>query len=173
MLGTINFQFNYRYYLKENQIENSINLSRYVLLIDITINIQVNNSYELTVNSPTYYRDCQIPKCYYESFEIVVNENGSYVIWSESKIDTYGYLYKNDFDPLKPSDNLISENNGSCNHGQFKIIVNLDINIRYILVATTYHPYTMGHFSIFVSGSNNVSFNRFSKYFYSRDKSRI
>jgi hypothetical protein len=126
--------------------------------------IQVNYSSELTVNSPLYYRDCQIPKCYYETLQIIVNTNGSYVIWSESKIDTYGYIYKNTFNPLKPSDNLLAEHNGSCSQGQFKFIIDLEINIQYILVVTTYRPYTMGTFSIFVSGLNNVSVNRFSKY---------
>ena len=112
-----------------------------------------------------YYRDCQIPKCYYEALEIIVNQNGSYVIWSVGKFDTYGYIYKYSFDPLKPSDNLFFEHNGSCSQGQFKFIIDLEMNTRYILVATTYHPYTTGSFSIFISGSSNVSVNRFSKYF--------
>ena len=113
-----------------------------------------------------YYRDCRVPKCYYETLQIDVNTNGSYVIWSESKIDTYGYIYKNDFDPLKSSDNLLFEHNGTCNQGQFKFIIDLEINSRYILVVTTYRSYAMGSFSIFVSGLSNVSVNRFSKYLY-------
>jgi hypothetical protein len=78
------------------------------------VNIQVNYSVGLSVNSPLYYRDCQIPKCYYEGLEIVANKNGSYVIWSVGEIDTYGYIYKNDFDPLKAHVNLLYEHNGSC-----------------------------------------------------------
>jgi hypothetical protein len=128
--------------------------------------IQVNHSSELTVNSPLYYRNCQIPKCYYETLEMIVNTNGSYVIWSVAEIDTYGYIYKDTFNPLKPSDNLLLEHNGSCNQGQFKFYIDLEINIRYVLVVTTYRPYTMGSFSIFVSGLNNVTVNRFSKYLY-------
>jgi hypothetical protein len=111
-----------------------------------------------------YYRDCQIPKCYYETLQIIVNANGSYVIWSESKNNKYGYIYKDTFNPLKPLDNLIAEHNGSCNEEQLKFIIDLEIDIQYVLVVTTYHPYTMGTFSIFISGLNNVSVNRFSKY---------
>ena len=61
-------------------------------------------------------------------------------------------IYKNTFNPLKPSDNLLAEHNGSCSQGQFKFIIYQEINIQYILVVTTYRPYTMGTFSIFVSG---------------------
>jgi hypothetical protein len=122
-----------------------------------------------------YYRDCDIPKCYYETLQIDVNTNGSYVIWSVDNIDTYGYIYKNDFDPLKPSENLLFEHNGSCNQGQFKFIIDLEINTRYVLVVTTSRPYTTGSFSVFVSGLSNISVNHFSKYLdrfvYNKDKS--
>jgi hypothetical protein len=93
-----------------------------------------------------------------------VVKTGSYVIWSESSIDTYGYIYKNDFDPLKPSKNLIREHNGTCNNGQFKLIIDLENNTQYVLVVTTYYPYMIGSFSVFVSGPDNVSLNQFSKY---------
>jgi hypothetical protein len=79
-------------------------------------------------------------------------------------MNTYGYIYKNYFDPLKPSENLLLEHDGSCNQKQFKLIIDLEINTRYILIVTTYFPKTIGRFSVFVSGSDNVSLNPFSEY---------
>lgn len=119
----------------------------------------MEHSSELTVDSPTYYRDFQVPKCYYETFEIRVKRNGLYVLWSENnKIRPYGYIYKNDFDPLKPFVNLLLKHDGSCNDEQFKLIINLEVNIRYVLVVTTYFPNTIGNFSFSISGQENISF---------------
>ncbi len=111
-----------------------------------------------------YYRDCEIPKCYYETLEINVNRTGSYVLWSESNMNTYGYIYKNDFNPLKPFENLLLEHDGYCNEGQFKLFIDLEINTRYLLVVTTRRPNTKGNFSIFISGPKNVSLRHISKY---------
>jgi hypothetical protein len=111
-----------------------------------------------------YYRDCEIPKCYYETLRMNVVKSGSYVLWSESNINTYGYIYTNNFDPLKPSENLLLEHNGSCNQDQFKLIIDLKNDTQYVLVVTTHRPYTIGSFSVFVSGPDNLSLNHFSKY---------
>ena len=119
----------------------------------------MEHSSELTVDSPTYYRDFEVPKCYYETFEIQVKRNGLYVLWSENnRILPYGYIYKNDFDPLKPFVNLLLQHDGSCNDEQFKLIINLEVNIRYVLVVTTYFPNITGNFSISISGQENISF---------------
>ncbi|CAF1324490.1 unnamed protein product [Adineta steineri] len=74
--------------------------------------IQLIYSIKLTDDSPTYYRDCQVPQCHYETLEIHVNTTGLYVLWSESNINAYGYIYKNDFNPLKPSENLLQSHDG-------------------------------------------------------------
>ncbi|CAF1657006.1 unnamed protein product [Adineta ricciae] len=121
------------------------------------IHILFNHSSELTKNSPMYYRDCHIPKCYYETYEIRVNTNGSYIIWSVSEMHTYGYIYQNNFDPLRPSSNKLFEHNGTCNQEQFKFIVDLQINTRYILVVTTFHSYTTGRYSLSISGLNETN----------------
>ena len=121
-------------------------------------------SSKLTVDSPTYYRDCEIPQCHYETLEINVVTKGVYVLWSESNINTYGYIYKNDFDSLKPLENLLSQHNGYCNDEQFKLFIDLEINTRYVLVVTTHRPNTIGNFSIFISGPDNVTVNYISKY---------
>jgi hypothetical protein len=111
-----------------------------------------------------YYRDCEIPKCYYETLQMNVAESGSYILWSVSNINTYGYIYKNNFDALKPRENLLLEHNGTCNQEQFKLMIDLEKDTQYVLVMTTYSPYTMGSFSVFISGPDNVSLNHFSKY---------
>ena len=119
----------------------------------------MEHSAELTVDSPTYYRDFKVPKCYYETFEIRVKTNGLYVLWSENNtIRPYGYIYKSDFDPLKPFVNLLLQHDGSCNDEQFKLIIDLEVNIRYVLVITTRYPNTIGNFSISISGPENISF---------------
>ncbi|CAF1280063.1 unnamed protein product [Adineta steineri] len=126
------------------------------------INIQLRYSSKLTEDNPTYYRDCQVPQCHYETLQIHVNITGLYVLWSENNIDAYGYIYQNDFNPLKPSENLLLSHDGECNDRQFKLIIDLEINTRYILVVTTHDPKTIGNFSIFISGPNNVSLSPFS-----------
>jgi hypothetical protein len=129
------------------------------------VNIQFVYSSKLTDDSPTYYRDFEIPNCYYETLELNVATNGVYVLWSESSIsNTYGYIYKNDFNSLKPFENLLVKHDGYCNDGQFKLIIDLEISTRYVLVVTTHRPNTFGNFSIFISGPNNVTVNYMSKY---------
>ncbi|CAF1504357.1 unnamed protein product [Adineta ricciae] len=135
----------------------NINIKRQTL----PLNNYVNYSSEFTSTSAMYYRDCQIPKCYYETLEINVITTGIYVISSESDMHMYGYIYKHDFDPLKTSKNLYLEHNGTCNDYQLKFITNLNNYTKYILVITTFSPYTMGKYSIFISGPNNVSLTHF------------
>ncbi|CAF1355118.1 unnamed protein product [Adineta steineri] len=76
------------------------------------VNIQFIYSSKLTDDSPIYYRDCQVPQCHYETSQIHVNTTGLYVLWSENNIDAYGYIYQNDFNPLKPSENLLLSHGG-------------------------------------------------------------
>ncbi|CAF1486150.1 unnamed protein product, partial [Adineta steineri] len=83
--------------------ENEVFLDR----LSTLVNIQLKYSSILTEDSPTYYRDCQVPQCHYEALQIHVNTTGLYVLWSESNINAHGYIYKNDFNPLKPPENLL------------------------------------------------------------------
>ncbi|CAF1480449.1 unnamed protein product [Adineta steineri] len=76
------------------------------------VNIRLEYSSKLTDNSPTYYRDCQVPQCHYETLQMHVNTTGLYVLWSENSINAYGYIYKNDFNPLKPFENLLLSHDG-------------------------------------------------------------
>jgi hypothetical protein len=127
------------------------------------VNIQLTYPSELTVDSQTYYRDCRTPNYHYETFEINVVTAGAYTVWSESEIETFGYIYKHGFDPLQPFENLLLQHSGSCNGGQFKLITDLQIDTRYILVVTTYDSNVTGNYSVWISGPNNISFNHFSK----------
>ncbi|CAF1206947.1 unnamed protein product [Adineta steineri] len=90
----------------------SIHLERLKMILGTPVNIQLKYSLELTHDSPTYYRDCQVPQCHYETLQIYVNTTGLYVLWSDSNINAYGYIYKNDFNPLKPSENLLLSHGG-------------------------------------------------------------
>ncbi len=94
---------------------------------------------------------------------------GFYTLLSSSNIDTYGYIYKHDFNPFKPLTNIFSENDdgGAYYTQQFQFIVNLLANTRYILVVTTSSPNVTGKFSIFVSGPDKVSLNRIGEYIHS------
>ncbi|CAF4097954.1 unnamed protein product [Adineta steineri] len=87
---------------------NEVNFER----LSIPVNIQLKYPLKLTEDSPTYYRDCQVPHCHYETLQIHVNTTGSYILWSKSNTDAYGYIYKNDFNPLKPSENLLLSHGG-------------------------------------------------------------
>ncbi|CAF0778639.1 unnamed protein product [Adineta ricciae] len=137
---------------------------RHVLVTRLSsqITIQSNYSSEITTNSPKYCRDYKSRSYHYETLEINVKKPGPYVIWSESEYDTYGYLYKDNFDPLQPFGNLLFQHSGKCNQHQLKFFVDLEANIKYILVITTYYPNHTGNFSIFISGDNDVTINRFN-----------
>ncbi|CAF0987415.1 unnamed protein product [Adineta steineri] len=130
--------------------------------LSTSVNIQFRYSSKLIDDSPTYYRDCQVPQCHYDALQIHINTTGLYVLWSENNINAYGYIYKNDFNPLKPSENLLLSHDGKCNDGEFKLIIDLEINTRYILVVTTQDPKIIGNFSVVISGPNNVSLSPFS-----------
>ena len=123
------------------------------------MNIRSKYSSQFTVDSRKYCRDYKTRSYYYQTLQINVKKTGSYVLWSKSEVDTYGYLYKDDFDPLQPFGNLIDEHSGYCNQGQLRFIRNFDENTKYILVITTYYPNATGNFTIFISGDNNVTMN--------------
>jgi hypothetical protein len=103
---------------------------------------------------------------YYEAIQLNVVEDGIYNLWSNSTMDTYGYLYNDDFNPFNPSTNLLAMDDGSNGEDQFKLTICLLANTTYILLVTTYSPDTVGPFSIFVSDPNYVNLNRSREYMY-------
>lgn len=63
----------------------------------------------LTKNSPTFTRYGADGIYYYEAIIINVSINGFYSFKSDSTIDSYGYLYAKNFNPVSPSHNLLEE----------------------------------------------------------------
>ncbi|CAF0735875.1 unnamed protein product [Adineta steineri] len=115
----------------------------------------------LTANNQMYSRSSyNKTNYYYETIQIDVATDRFYTIASNSSIYTFGYLYNNSFDPFNPSVNLISKDYNGCADGQFRLEVHLLVNVKYILVVTTFYPYETGAFSIIVSGLTNTSIKR-------------
>jgi len=103
---------------------------------------------------------------YYEAIQVKVADTGSYRLSSNSKINLDATIYNNNFDPFNPDTNAFSKDHGSCGDGQFKLDTTLLVNAVYILVVTTVSPNMRGHFSVFVSGSSNVSLSHIGEYLY-------
>ncbi len=118
----------------------------------------------LTVNSQTYSRNCRISNYYYETIQVNAITTGVYSLSGKSEFDIYGYIYKDNFNPLNPFENLLLENGVSCDDRQFVLTTILDTGVTYVLVVTTFFPNETGNFTIFVSGRNNVSLNHTSEY---------
>lgn len=132
---------------------------------DISSAIQSMYSSSLTIDSQTYSStDCDPKNYYYEAIQVTVTKTGYYGFDRNSSIDTYGFIYKNSFNPFNLYENIFSLDDNNCSHHQFKAVVQLQTNTTYIWVVTTRSPDVTGAFSIFVFGSNKVSLNRVGKY---------
>jgi hypothetical protein len=120
---------------------------------------------ELTLNSSKFSRNCIIPNCYYEVIQLNVHEDGFYAFIIESAVMTYGYIYRASFNPLSPKMNIVEEyfSKHRC-YKDYKLLVYLQKQTTYILVATTYNSNVTGSFSVFASGQSNVTFKRISVY---------
>ena len=93
-----------------------------------------------------------------------VIETGYYVIRSDSRIDSYGSLYKNTFNPLNPSENLLSAEDDDFFDLQFRFNIHLNGNMTCVLVITTYGLEETGQFSLIVQGPSKVILERLSEY---------
>jgi hypothetical protein len=76
---------------------------------------------------------------------------------SDSSIDTFGYIYRSAFYPSYSYYNLIAYDDDSGEDNQFKLTMNLEGNVRYILIVTTYNQYTTGNYTLIASGLNRVN----------------
>ena len=79
-------------------------------------------------------------------------------------MDTYGYLYKDNFDPNNPYINQLLYSDSGCSNSQFRLTADLQSNTTYILVVTTYYPNVTGLFSVISSGPKNVNLKGISEY---------
>jgi hypothetical protein len=120
----------------------------------------------LSKNTQVYRRICGKGDYHYETVEVHVYQNITYRFESDSRMIIYGYIYKDDFDPLYPDDNLLTQSNLSCKVYQFHLVAYLEMNRTYILVLTTLNPNVQGSFTVFVSGPRNISLNRIGEYQY-------
>ncbi|CAF4020890.1 unnamed protein product [Adineta steineri] len=124
--------------------------------------VQLNYSSELTTNTHTYSRDCRKSNYYYQTIRIHVGATGYYALTSSSLINTFGDIYKDDFNPTNPFSNLLSQDYRSCSHQDFKLIAYLDTGTKYILVVTTTSPNMTGKFSILTAGPSNITLNSYN-----------
>jgi len=97
---------------------------------------------------------------------VKVDTSGYYSFCSYGTIDAYGFIYKNIFNPLNPSENLLYAEDNSGSDWQFRLNIRLSGGMTYVLVMTTYQLKEAGAFSISVQGPNKVIFNRLSEYIY-------
>ena len=118
-----------------------------------------NYSSVLTNTSATYRRAGSGTNYlhYYEALKITVYTAGNYTIRSSSRLDTFGYLYNNTFDPTYPSRNMLQYDDQSAWAYQFLLSMYLQTLTNYIVVATTYDALATGSFSILVQGPATVN----------------
>jgi hypothetical protein len=107
-----------------------------------------------------------MPNYYYEVIQVNVDETGYYILESNSNVDTYGYIYEDNFNPFNPSENLLLEHDESCDSHHFKLTAVLQASTTYMLAVTTYYPNVTGAFSIVTYGLNTIHLSRTSKYLY-------
>jgi hypothetical protein len=97
---------------------------------------------------------------------VKVIKSGDYTFRSYSTMDAYGVIYKNTFDPLNPSENLLGTEDDGGSDFQFTLNIRLSGGMTYVLVMTTYQLKEIGTFWIVVLGPNRVILERLSKYLY-------
>ncbi|CAF4015286.1 unnamed protein product, partial [Adineta steineri] len=122
--------------------------------------VQSIYSSELTEDHQKYSGECDERNYFYETIQIDIVASGFYIIAGTSSFFLYGYIYKDSFDPFNPSVNLILKDDDGCARRQFKLTVNLVVNVKYILVVTKSSSDTTGPFSVIVSGPANTTVER-------------
>ncbi|CAF0805396.1 unnamed protein product [Adineta steineri] len=66
----------------------------------------------------------------------------------------------NSFNPLNPTENLLELDDNGCSDNQFKLLIALEVNTKYILVVTTSQANVTGTFSIIVTGPTKAVLER-------------
>ena len=107
---------------------------------------------------------CYPFQSYYEAIQMNVDETGDYTVFSRSNMDTYGYIYENEFDPDNPTFYRHSVKMDECFGGQFQLRARLQSSITYILIVATAYAKKTGPFSVVASGPSNVIFKHLRKY---------
>jgi hypothetical protein len=118
--------------------------------------------------SAIYAREvCLLPNYFYEALVFNVSIAGEYSFWSHSDINTYGYLYGDDFNPFQPVVNRLAASNDVCGWIRFRTAHPLMPDKTYILVLTTQLAAVSGRFSVISYGPTRIQLVRRSKSVYS------
>jgi hypothetical protein len=127
---------------------------RCYILIYSSVAIATTYSSALSYNSTIFSRTGNINSVfYYEAIRLTVNVSGLYYLFSNSTVDTYGYLYVDYFNVT----NLFLEDDNCAGGQQFYMTQYLTLNKTYIMVVTTYAPNVTGLFSVTALGPASVS----------------
>ncbi|UJR12759.1 hypothetical protein I4U23_016933 [Adineta vaga] len=121
---------------------------------------QIIYSSSLTRNSLSYcqFRNCSLNTIYYYmSFRINVSMNSTYLISSNSDIDTVGYIYKNSFNSSNPYENLLTYDDESAGYHQFALYLMINPLSNYILVLTTYAHNQTDSYSLLVDKADSIN----------------
>ncbi|CAF1054190.1 unnamed protein product [Adineta steineri] len=126
--------------------------------------MQSSYSSSLTKNSQVYTRpNASIGSIYYcQAFAVNISTTGIYAIFSDSTMDTIGYIYNSTFNPAGPNQNLLLSNDDSGGNDQFMFSTTFQVMMKYILVVTTYISVTTGKFSLYGLGGSLISFVPFN-----------
>ena len=131
--------------------------------LKISLDLQTTYTSQLTKGSPVYPRICGKGNYHYETIEINIQLNGSYIFDTNSTMKLYGYIYTNEFDPSYPNKHLLTQSNFSCYEYRFQLGSYLEANKAYILLITTLNPNERGSFTLLITGPQNVTLNRIDK----------
>ncbi|CAF1459338.1 unnamed protein product [Adineta ricciae] len=114
----------------------------------------------LTSSNPQYFRlNGSASTYYYDVIKVIVPSAGQYVIYgSSSRIDTYGYIYHDPFNPASTSTNFISANDDGAFNSQFNFTINFPSYYVVHLVVTTFYPGVLGNYSVIANGPAAVTF---------------
>ena len=77
---------------------------------------------------------------------------GVYKITSDSRLDTFGFVYHTLFNPADTFMNVLASDDYSGLFNQFSLEVRIDTSRKYILVVTTFRPNVTGSFSVLAEG---------------------
>lgn len=96
----------------------------YSLILEATITAGNIITITLTSSSPKFRRKGASSTSYYYSVTLIsISKPGLYVFTSTSSIATHGFIYLDNFDPENSSANILGEDYGTTNNGQFNISV--------------------------------------------------
>ncbi|CAF3759357.1 unnamed protein product, partial [Rotaria sordida] len=127
-----------------------------------TANLYTTNaaySSVLTTNSRRFSRAGEEnSNYYYEVFQVTVPTSGYYRFRSNSIVDTYCYLYTNNFIPSSPTLNLLAQDDDTGGSLQFQFTLYLQSTVVYMFVVTTYSQNITGPYTVIASGLTRVNF---------------